>query len=79
MEEEGTSLSAFTMKWLEHLASVPAKKCIAWNCVLYKEPYIYPVQLTVILKFNQSHPMKSTIFFTANATLWILKAFNLYA
>jgi len=27
---------------------------------LYKEPYIYLFQLTVILKFNQSHLMKSS-------------------
>jgi len=47
--------SAFTTKWLEHLANVPAEKCIASNCILYsmknhivvhsnshKEPYSCP-------------------------------------
>jgi len=53
---------------------------MASNCVLYEEPYIYPFQLTVTLKFNQSHPTKSskTLFITS-AALQICKAFNFCA
>ena len=35
-----------TTKWLEHLASVPAKKYLAPNCNLYEESYMYPFQLS---------------------------------
>ena len=47
-------------KWPEHLVNVPAKEFLAPNCNLYTESYIYPFQLTVILKCNQSHPTKSS-------------------
>ena len=56
------------MKRFEHLTNVPANKCIAWNSVLYLYKEANPLQLTVILKFNQSHPTKSSKTLFTGAT-----------
>lgn len=46
--------------------------------IQYKEHYSCPFKLTVIFKFNQSHPEKSSkTLVIASTTLQIFKAYNL--